>query len=173
MRRKNVEEDMEHELLPNIPIGEDEFVGEVVVATVTDDATDELDILLGKSFDVDRIVSRVHEPSRTPIDFAKLASVEDLESFDASENILDDVETPEIPTYVAPPQRVEKGALDHELRKAARKPATLTAWIKAELARGSKIEDLVAHARASDEVVARDIEGCYLMMNEPAPTDED
>jgi hypothetical protein len=161
----NVEEDMEHELLPNIPIGEDEFVGEVVVATVTDDATDELDILLGKSFDIDRVVSRVHEPSRTPIDFSARESVEDRESFDASENILDDIATPEIPTYV-PPQRVEKGALDHELRKAARKPKTLTAWIRSELARGRTVDELVAHAEKSDPIVARDIRGCALLMDD-------
>jgi hypothetical protein len=151
-----------------IPVIEsDDFIGDSTVATMTDDQTDELDILLGKSFNIDEIVSRVPSVSRTPIDFARMESVEDSESFDGADNIIETLDTPDVPTYIAPPQRVEKRELDHELRKAARKPATLTAWIKSELARGAKIEDLVAHARASDEVVARDIEGCYLAMNEP------
>jgi hypothetical protein len=90
---------MEHDL-PNIPIWEEELIGDSSVAIATEDPTDELDVLLGRTVDVDALVRRVAEPDRTPIDFAKLASVEDLESFDASENILDDIETPEIPTYV-------------------------------------------------------------------------
>src|ERR1700733_4001194 len=135
--------------LPNIPIGEDELIGDsLAVATVTCDEEAELDmdVLLGRTLDVDALVKRVAEPSRTRVDFAARESVEDRESFDGADNVIETLDTPDVPTYVAPPQRVEKAALDHELRKSARKPATLTAWIKAELARGSKIEDLVAHA---------------------------
>jgi hypothetical protein len=95
--------------LPNIPIGEDELIGDsVAVATVTcDEEADDLDVLLGRAVDVNAIVARVAAPSRTPIDFAKLASFEDLESFDASENILDDIATPEIPPYVRSPGTVD------------------------------------------------------------------
>ena len=164
---------MEHEL-PSIPLDEELIGDSVAVATVTCDAeTDELDILLGKDFDINAIVARVPEPSRVRVDYAKLAR-EGSDTFDASENVIDWLDEPEVMTFTPAPQRVEKlVSLDSELRKAARKPATLTAWIKSQLARGVKIEDLVAHARATDPVVARDIERCYLLMNEPQPTDEE
>jgi hypothetical protein len=105
-----------------LPLVEDEdnFFGDSSsVATVTDDQTDELDILLGKSFNVDEIVSRVHEPNRTPIDFARMESVEDSESFDGADSILDSVETPEVPTYVPENEPRSKSELARDLAKSA------------------------------------------------------
>jgi hypothetical protein len=152
-----------------IPVIEsDDFIGSVAVAETTDDQAEmDMDVLLGRTLDVDALVKRVAEPSRTRVDFAKLASVEDGESFDGADNVIDQLDTPEAPTYIAPPQSVEKGALDHELRKAARKPKTLTAWIKSELSRGRTVDELVAYAEKSDPVVARDIRGCALLMDDP------
>jgi hypothetical protein len=157
------------------PVIEDEdFIGSVAVAETTDDQAElDMDVLLGRTLDVDALVKRVAEPSRTRVDFAKLASVEDRESFDGSDNVIETLDTPDVPTYVAPPQRVEKGALDHELRKAARKPKTLTAWIKSELARGRTVDELVAYAEKSDPIVARDIRGCALLMDDPEYQDEE
>jgi hypothetical protein len=157
------------------PLIEDEdFIGSVAVAETTDDRAEmDMDVLLGRALDVDALVKRVAEPNRTPIDFAKLASTES-ESLDFSDNIIDQIDQPEVPTYIAPPQRVEQlVSLDSELRKAARKPKTLTAWIRSELARGRTVDELVAYAEKADAVVARDIRGCALLMDEPEYQDED
>src|ERR1700678_3373594 len=111
------------------PVIEDEdFIGSVAVAETTDDQAElDMDVLLGRTLDVDALVKRVAEPSRTRVDFSKSESVEDRESFDASDDILSALDTPEPSTYVAPPQRVEKDGLDRDLLKAARRGPTLTA----------------------------------------------
>jgi hypothetical protein len=152
-----------------IPVIEsDDFIGSVSVAETTDDQAEmNMDVLLGKDFDINAIVARVPEPSRVRVDYAKLAR-EDSDTFDASENVIDWLDEPEAPTFTPAPQRVEKDGLDRDLLKAARRGPTLTAWIKSELSRGAKIEDLISHARAVDPKIARDIEGCYLVMNEPS-----
>jgi hypothetical protein len=162
-----------------IPVIEsDDFIGDSSsVATITDGDQAELDmdVLLGSAVDVDSIVSRVAEPSRTCVDYVKLAS-EDPDSFDGADDVCTDVlYVPEPSTYIAPPQRVAKAELaaDRELRKVARRSGTLTSWIKSELSRGRKIEDLVSYARAVDPKIAGDIEGCYLVMCEPVPIDEE
>jgi hypothetical protein len=150
-----------------VPLVEsEEFLGEVAVAEIAEDQAEEsFEVLLGET-NVDAIVRRVAEPSHTRVDFSKSESVGDRESFDGSDDILSALDAPEPSTYIAPPQRVEKDGLDRDLLKAARRGPTLTAWIKSELSRGAKIEDLVSHARAVDPKIAGDIEGCYLLMTE-------
>jgi hypothetical protein len=90
-----------------VPLVEtEEFLGEVAVAEIAEDQAEEsFEVLLGET-NVDAIVARVAAPSHTRVDFSKSESAEDSESFDASENILDDIATPEIPTYVPTPVTV-------------------------------------------------------------------
>lgn len=159
-----------------VPLVEtEEFLGEVAVAEIAEDQAEEsFEVLLGET-NVDAIVARVAEPSHTRVDFSTLESAGDCESFDASDDILSALDTPEPSTYVAPPQRVEKAELagDLELRKAARKPKTLTAWIRSELARGRTVDELVAYSEKSDPIVARDIRGCALLMDDPEYQNEE
>jgi hypothetical protein len=99
---------MEFEPQNFIPVVEsDDFIGSVAVAETTDDQAElNMDVLLGGTLDVDAFVKRVAEPSRVRVDFSKLS--DDSDSFDASDNIIDALDTPDVPTYTPPPQRVEK-----------------------------------------------------------------
>jgi hypothetical protein len=160
--------------LPNIPFGEDELVGEGAVAEIADTATDELDILLGKSVDVDSITKRIPEPNRTPVDFSGEIDPETFETFDAEDDIITTVETPAIPAYIPPaepaPLRVEKRhklELGAELAKAWKDPSSVKAWILREKNRGETRDSLVKFAEKHDPKMAEQIAYCWDTLDEP------
>jgi len=161
---------MEPELASQLPLDLELEADDtaVPVATFSDTATDELDVLLGKAVDVDSITKLVAEPNRTPVDYSGEL---DPESFDAEDDIITFVETPAVPAYVEPVgSRVQKSArveTDYELRKASKKPDTLLTWVKSMVAQGHSVESLIEYAKKSDPVVARNIETVWVNRDEP------
>ena len=163
---------MEPELASQLPLDLelDQDDTAAPVATFTDDATDSLDVLLGKEMDVDSITKLVAEPPRTPVDYSGEI---DPETFDGEDDLITFVEMPAVPKYVEPsPARVEKRHAregDSELAKHWKNPNSLKAWIQTMKDRGETRDSLVKFAEQRDPKMARLIAYNWDTLNEPEP----